>query len=91
MRILLAENDPLHRSFLRTAVERLVGAEPDIIEVEDGRAAIAAAIAAPVDLAVLDVEMPEASGVDAARAIWRTNTKARVLFWSNYALSLIHI
>ena len=85
MRILLAENDPLHRSFLRTAVERLVGAEPDIIEVEDGRAAIAAAIAAPVDLAVLDVEMPEASGVDAARAIWRTNTKARVLFWSNYA------
>ncbi|MEX2241073.1 MAG: response regulator transcription factor [Burkholderiales bacterium] len=85
MRILLAENDPLHRAFLRSAVEGLVAGAPEIVEAEDGRAAIEAACAAPPDLAVLDVEMPEASGVDAARAIWRANAGARILFWSNYA------
>lgn len=85
MRILLAENDPLHRAFLRSTIDGLVAGAPDIVEVEDGRAAIEAATETPPDCAVLDVEMPEASGVDAARAIWRLNAAARILFWSNYA------
>lgn len=85
MRILLAENDPLHRAFLRSTVEELLTGAAEIIEAKDGRAAIEAATATPPDLAVLDVEMPEASGVDAARAIWRANADARILFWSNYA------
>jgi len=85
MRILLAENDPLHRAFLRSNVEGLVAGAPAIVEAEDGRAAIEATGVAPPDLAVLDVEMPEASGVDVARAIWRANAKARILFWSNYS------
>lgn len=85
MRILLAENDPLHRAFLRSTVEAVLTGAPEIIEARDGRAAIEAATATPPDLAVLDVEMPEASGIDAARAIWRANADARILFWSNYA------
>lgn len=85
MRVLLAENDPLHRAFLRSTVEGVLSGAYEIVEAEDGRAAIEATGVQPPDLAVLDVEMPEASGVDAARAIWRANADARILFWSNYA------
>jgi DNA-binding NarL/FixJ family response regulator len=85
VRLLLAENDPLHRAFLRSTVEGTLGADCEIVEAEDGRAAIEAASVQPLDLAVLDVEMPEASGIDAARAIWRANAAARILFWSNYS------
>ncbi|NYZ14420.1 response regulator transcription factor [Azospirillum sp. RWY-5-1] len=85
MRILIAEDDPLHRAFLRTTLERLLPAGADILEAADGMVAEALARDGTLDAAVLDLQMPRLSGAEVARAIWRRRPATRILFWSNYA------
>jgi two-component system, LytTR family, response regulator len=68
IRALIVGDEPLARARLR----RLLGAEPDVEvvgECPDGSSALAALAAGPVDLLVLDVQMPERDGFEVAGAI----------------------
>jgi DNA-binding NarL/FixJ family response regulator len=85
MRILLAEDDALHRSFLRASIERILASGHQLYEAADGLSAIALARKLKPDCVVLDLQMPNASGVDAAKLIWRDKPDTKILFWSNYA------
>ena len=85
MNVLIAEDDPLHRSFLKTAIEHALPECGDVFEAEDGVAAIEVVGKEDVDGVVMDLQMPRASGVDAAKEIWRRHPDMRILFWSNYA------
>ncbi|MHA3980775.1 response regulator transcription factor [Halovulum sp. GXIMD14794] len=86
MRLLIAEDDPLHRAFLRTSAEAVLGGpETEICEARDGAIAKALFDDAPFDAVILDLQMPGATGVDAARHIWGRRPGTRILFWSNYA------
>lgn len=82
-RILLADDHALVRRGLRLILD----AEPDltvVAEAADGTEAVAAAAAGGVDLAVLDIAMPQMTGIQAAREISRTAPDVRILILSMY-------
>jgi two-component system response regulator DesR len=65
IRLLLAED----QSMVREALAALLGLEPDfevVAQVARGDEVLAAARATPVDVALLDIEMPGATGIEAA-------------------------
>ena len=71
IRVLIADDETM----IRTAMETLLGMEDDIEilpGVADGRAAVQAAQELQPDVCILDLEMPELDGVEAAQEIART-------------------
>jgi DNA-binding NarL/FixJ family response regulator len=48
--------------------------------VSDGRAALEAILALEPDLAVLDISMPEMSGIEVARELKKRHSKAQIVF-----------
>lgn len=85
MRLLIAEDDALHRTFLRTTATKVLPTLDGIEEVEDGADAIKRFDASEFEAIILDLQMPNVTGVDAAKYIWRKKPGTRILFWSNYA------
>ncbi|MFJ6357991.1 response regulator [Pseudarthrobacter oxydans] len=82
-RILLADDHALVRRGLRMILD----AEPDltvVAEAADGTEAVAAAAAGGVDLAILDIAMPQMTGIQAARQISRSAPDVRILILSMY-------
>lgn len=82
-RILLADDHALVRRGLRLILD----AEPDltvVAEAADGTEAVAAATAGGVNLAVLDIAMPQMTGIQAARQITRSAPDVRILILSMY-------
>lgn len=68
IRIVIADDEEL----IRGALVALLSLEPDIevvADVADGKAAVAAAVAHRPDLVLLDLEMPELDGIDAAQLL----------------------
>ena len=64
--ILLADDDEVGRYVIATMLRR---SGFTVTEVADGLSAVSAALAAPPDLAVLDVKMPGLDGFEACRRI----------------------
>ncbi|NMA99182.1 MAG: response regulator transcription factor [Phyllobacteriaceae bacterium] len=83
--VLIADDDPIYRSFITDVVEASDVEFDDILQAEDGEAAVSIALTHKIDQVVLDLQMPKLSGVDAARQIWANNPAARILFWSSFA------
>jgi DNA-binding NarL/FixJ family response regulator len=82
-RILIADDHPIVRSGLR----KVLDAKPDlevVAEAEDGREAVDKALAADVDLAILDVSMPQMTGIQAAAELHKRKPELRVLMLSMY-------
>ncbi len=82
-RILLADDHALVRRGLRLILD----AEPDltvVAEAANGTEAVAAATAGGVDLAVLDIAMPQMTGIQAAWQISRSAPDVRILILSMY-------
>jgi len=66
LRILVAEDQPHNRQLIQRILESR-GYRPHIVD--NGRAALEAALTKPYDLVLLDLRMPEMDGYTAARAI----------------------
>ncbi len=82
---LIVEDDALHRGFLREVLE-LSGIDcTDVVEANDGDAAIRLARQHELRGVVMDLQMPNTTGVQAARSIWAEKPNLPILFWSNYA------
>jgi DNA-binding NarL/FixJ family response regulator len=80
-RILLADDHGMVRRGLRLVLE----AEPDlevVAEAADGADAVAAGLREEIDLAVLDVAMPQLTGLQAARELARHREGMRILMLS---------
>ncbi|HEV3215346.1 MAG TPA: LytTR family DNA-binding domain-containing protein [Vicinamibacterales bacterium] len=70
-RVLVADDEPLSRTLLATLLGR--NEEVDaVIECGDARSARSLLAAQPFDIAFLDIEMPEASGLDLAQEAIRS-------------------
>lgn len=85
MNILVAEDDPFHRSFLRSTLEGTLQGDDTIYEATDGQEALDIVKANAIDGIIMDLQMPRANGVETATVIWRGKPEMRILFWSNYA------
>ena len=84
VRILLADDHALLREGLRKIIEGHQGWEV-IAEAADGREAVRQALDLKPDLVVLDLAMPQLSGVDAIQQIVRRLPATRVLVVSMHA------
>lgn len=84
MRFLIAEDDKLHRAFLEGVVRDTFPALDHLTLAHDGAGAIEAFRDAPFDCVVLDLQMPNVTGVEVAKSIWAMAPSTKILFWSNY-------
>ncbi len=85
MEVLIVEDDPLHRSFLREQVSAALPECSTIYEAENGQQGETLARAHRAAHIVMDLQMNARNGIEAARTIWRERPDTRILFWSNYA------
>jgi DNA-binding NarL/FixJ family response regulator len=84
IRIALADDHTLVREGLRKIIETQPGWEV-ISEAADGREAVSQALELKPDLVILDLAMPQLSGVDAIQQIVRRLPSTRVLVLSMHA------
>lgn len=83
IRVLLAED----QGMVRGALASLLGLEPDIevvVQVSRGDEVVAAALNARPDVAVLDIEMPGRTGLEAAADLRRVLPECRVLIVTTF-------
>ncbi|MFN7223905.1 MAG: response regulator [Paracoccaceae bacterium] len=85
MDVLIVEDDPLHRSYLREQVSAALPECRTIHEAENGQQAETMARLHRAAHVVMDLQMNARNGIEAARTIWRERPDTRILFWSNYA------
>jgi two-component system response regulator DesR len=83
LRLLVADDQAL----VRSALAALLSLEPDftvVAEVGRGDEVVAAALASQPDVALLDIEMPGADGLDAAAALRAALPSCRVLVLTTF-------
>lgn len=85
MRVLIVEDDPLHRAFLHEQVNAALPECTTVIEAASGRDGEDMARIHDRAHIVMDLQMQPRTGIEAARVIWRERPGTRILFWSNYA------
>lgn len=81
-RVLVVDDDTAHRTMLRTLVG---GWGYDIVDADDGEAAIAAVQAQPVDLVLMDIRMVRVSGLEALEQIKTINPAIPIVLMTAYA------
>jgi DNA-binding NarL/FixJ family response regulator len=85
MLVMIAEDDGLHRAFARSTIEHLWPEDIEVIEATSGDVAIDLARKHEPRCVVLDLQLPKATGIEVARAIWSRKADTNILFWSNFA------
>lgn len=84
-KFLIVEDDALHREFLREVIATSDLECTELIEANDGDAAIRVGRENDLKGVIMDLQMPNKTGVQAARALWADRPSLPILFWSNYA------
>jgi DNA-binding NarL/FixJ family response regulator len=84
MSILIAEDNNAQRHYLSELLTREFPAHAPIIEAFDGENAVRLALENRPTLCILDIQMPQMSGVKAARAIWKELAATRIIFWTQF-------
>ncbi len=84
MSILLAEDNEVQRRYLSDLLAGEFPGHTPVIEARDGEAAVALALENRPSLLILDIQMPNLSGVKAARKIWKEFPEARIVFWTQF-------
>lgn len=85
MKVLIIEDDPLHRSYLSEAIRAALPECDGVLEAENGGAGERLARDCKSAHIVMDLQMSERNGIEAARTIWKERPETRILFWSNYS------
>jgi DNA-binding NarL/FixJ family response regulator len=82
-RILIADDHPIVRSGLKKVIDAQADMEV-VAEAEDGAEAVKKALDEDVHLAVLDVSMPKATGIQAAEELRKRKPDLKLLMLSMY-------
>lgn len=77
MKILIADDHPLIRSGVTSVLA--LGGHSDVISAADGEAALAAIDEHQPEIAILDIRMPKASGIDVLRELHDRRSPVRVV------------
>ena len=78
LRVLIADDHPLFRQGLRAALDETPGIDV-VAEAADGAESVRLAIELAPDVVLMDLQMPELSGVDATRRILEARPETHVL------------
>ncbi|MDQ6788335.1 MAG: response regulator transcription factor [Acidobacteriota bacterium] len=84
MSILIAEDNSAQRQYLREFLVREFSGHTPIIEATDGEIALQLTLEHRPSLCILDIQMPQLSGVKAAKMIWRELPQTRIIFWTQF-------
>ena len=82
--ILIAEDEPLERKVLSSILQKHFGELCLIHEAKSGTEAIALFLEHKPQVAILDIEMPGSTGLQAARRIRQSGIRCMILFLSAY-------
>jgi len=85
MKVLIVEDDPLHRSYLHEAVREALPECEMVLEAENGVMGERLAREHRSAHVIMDLQMSPRNGIEAARTIWKERPETHILFWSNYA------
>ncbi len=85
MKVLIIEDDPLHRSYLSEAIRAALPECDGVLEAENGGTGERLARDWKSAHIVMDLQMGQRNGIEAARTIWKERPETRILFWSNYS------
>lgn len=85
MDVLIVEDDVLHRAYLNEVVRNALPECSRVLEAENGKVGEKLARENRTAHIVMDLQMNERNGIEAARTIWKERPDTRILFWSNYA------
>ncbi|MCJ7873112.1 response regulator [Phaeobacter sp. J2-8] len=80
MRLLIAEDDKLHRTFLESLARNTFAELEELTLTSDGSGAIEAFKSSQYDCVLLDLQMPKVTGVDVAKSIWAKARQRRSCF-----------
>ncbi len=81
IRLLLVDDHPVVRSGYKSYLEKTINIEV-VAEASNGREAYAAFVACRPDVTVLDISLPDVSGLEVLRRICRRDPNAKVLIFT---------
>lgn len=83
-KIMLVDDEAMLRDTVSHMLESM---KYKVIIVQDGKQAVGTynKNADDIDLIIMDIQMPEMDGIEAADLIWKKNPKAKIIFSSGYA------
>ncbi|MDH3528778.1 MAG: response regulator transcription factor [Acidobacteriota bacterium] len=84
MSILIAEDNVAQRRYAAELLAKEFPQNAPVIEVKDGAEAIRTTLKERPELCIFDIQMPNLSGVKAARKIWREFPSAKIIFWTQF-------
>jgi DNA-binding NarL/FixJ family response regulator len=82
MAILIAEDNPAQRNYLQEILAKQFNLP--IIQAENGEIAISLTLEHKPSLCILDIQMPQLSGVKAAKTIWSKLPETKIIFWTQF-------
>jgi len=85
MKVLIVDDLQAMRTHATALVQQFLGAETEIVTTDSGVQAVSLDEQHSFDLIVLDVSMPDLSGIKVAESIWKKSPARKILFWSQYS------
>jgi len=82
LKVLIADDSVVYRSQIRAALQSLPNVEV-VAAASNGRLALERLVQTPVDLLVLDLEMPEMDGLETLKEMAKHKIKCKVLMFSS--------
>lgn len=82
---LIAEDDSLYRQHVRELLEARLSSYGPFYVASNGKEALELASLHSPSFLLLDIQMPEMTGIELARQVWERQPDTRILFWSNFA------
>src|SRR5271156_1908059 len=82
--VLIVEDVPGLRQHARKVIEQVVPPPVETVESANGAEGLKLAQSTNPDLIIMDISMPEMSGIKAAQQIWSDAPSRRILFWSQF-------
>lgn len=83
LRLLIVEDVPALRKHACQVAKEIVP-HADVVEAVNGTGGLKLARSLNPNLIIMDISMPEMSGMKAARQIWAECPERKILFWSQY-------
>jgi DNA-binding NarL/FixJ family response regulator len=84
MKTLIAEDNTAQREHVERLLREAVPQALPFVSLPDGATAVARARSEKPELMILDIQLPGASGIEIARAVWKERPSTRIVFWSQF-------